>query len=271
MQEASDEKYMQIVIEPIRLSAQYRPKFGRGGRSAGLSIDEFQNLYQGDSFYSWLGLDNALIYAAHKAAGGITSVYRQIGIGCERLFREVLKDKLELTDEGVKWSYQVPASNGRVRKFHLDGRVVLADIRNVDARERFHEWMKRSAESVNVDPDVFATLKGAVFEVRQGYKSKDSKRQRADIANAAIAYTKAYLPCAVVFSEQIDADIVLRYRAEKWSIITGSTSEKSDPLSSTYSFFRDVIGYDLAAFFERNRETFREEVRTVLKTLLEPS
>jgi len=37
----------------------------------------------------------------------------------------------------------------------------------------------------------------AVFEVRQGYKSMDSKRQAADIANAAQALTKSRLPVLV--------------------------------------------------------------------------
>lgn len=34
------------------------------------------------------------MYAAHKAAGGMTSVYRQIGIGCERLFRKLVSAEL---------------------------------------------------------------------------------------------------------------------------------------------------------------------------------
>jgi hypothetical protein len=63
--------------------------------------------------------------------------------------------------------------------------------------------MREAAEAISADPNVFATLTGTVFEVRQGYKSKDSKRQNADIANAATAYTKAYLPCAVILSTQI--------------------------------------------------------------------
>ena len=131
--------------------------------------------------------------------------------------------------------------------------------------------MRQSAELVNVDPDVFATLKGAVFEVRQGYKSKDSKRQNADIANAVTAYTRAYLPCAVILSSQIDTEILLRYRAEKWSVITGIVGVETTPLVSTYDFAKEVIGYDLAAFFERNRETLKNKVNTVLKNLLDPS
>lgn len=110
-------------------------------------------------------------------------------------------------------------------------------------------------------------MTGTVFEVRQGYKSKDSKRQNADIANAAAAYTKGYFPCAVILSGQIDSDVLLRYRAEKWSVVTGVVSA-TDPRLSTYDFMRDVVGYDLAAFFERNSTALRKEINTILKTLL---
>ena len=270
MPNANDERYLQIVLDPIRVSAQYKPKFGQGNKGGGLSLEKFPTLYQGDPFYSWFGLDNPLMYAAHKAAGGMTSVYRQIGIGCEKLFRTMLQDAFGMTDEEANWSYEIPIAGGRTRKLHLDGRVLLDKIANHEARERFHEWMRQSAELVNVDPDIFATLKGTVFEVRQGYKSKDSKRQNADIANAAAAYTKAYLPCAVILSSQIDSDILLRYRAEKWAIIIGVMGAETTPLISTYGFAKDVIGYDLAAFFQRNQEKLKSEVDSVLKNLLEP-
>ncbi|MCX6277959.1 MAG: hypothetical protein NT004_07665 [Bacteroidetes bacterium] len=75
----------------------------------GVSLSGFLKLYGSDPFYSWIGLDSSLMYAAHKAAGGMTSVR------------------------------QTPKN-------------------------------------------------GVVFEVRQGYKSKDSKRQNADIDNATVAW-----------------------------------------------------------------------------------
>ena len=137
------------------------------------------------------------------------------------------------------------------------------------AKARFHDWMKQSANAVGVEPRVFDSLTGTVFEVRQGYKSKDSKHQNADIANASTAYIKSYLPCAAILSNQIDGDILLRYRAEKWSVITGII-RRNDPLVSTYDFMREVVGYDLAGFFQRNSETLRTEVDKVLRVLLEP-
>ncbi len=265
-----DERYLRIVLEPIRVSAEYRPKFGRGSKRGGLSLGEFQDLYRNDPFYGWFGLDNPLMYAAHKAAGGMTSVYRQIGIGCERLFRAVLRDCLGLSAEDAKWSYEVPTTGGGSRRLHLDGRVPLDKIKDKPARDRFHKWMRDSARLLRVDSDVSSTLKGVVFEVRQGYKSKDSKRQNADIANAATAYAKAYLPCAVILSTQIDSDILLRYRARKWSMLTGVTGA-ADPLLSTYDFLKEVVGYDLSSFFNRNQGVLKNEIGSILEKLLEPA
>jgi len=264
-----DARYIKAILDPIRVCAHYLPKFGQGAKGGGLTLAQFQQLYRGDPFYSWVGLDNPLMYAAHKAAGGMTSVYRQIGIGCEALFRQIIRDTLGLSAEDVRWSYKVPLADGRSRTLSLDGRVPLEAIRDQDAKDRIHDWMAKAASNLGVDRRVFETLTGTIFEVRQGYKSKDSKRQNADIANAATAYTSAYLPCAVILSAQIDGDILLRYRAEKWAVVTGIVGA-NDALTSTYDFVKEVIGYDLAAFFERNRDVLRAEVDTVLQSLLAP-
>lgn len=263
-----DAQYLKTIVDPIRVCAKYKPKFGQG-RSSGLALPEFQRLYQADPFYAWFGLDNPLMYAAHKAAGGMTSIYRQLGIGCEKLFRQILRDQLGLSAEEANWSYTVPTMGGKTRTLYLDGRVSLADIQAPITRKRFHDWMEQAAMAAGVAPAVFNSLTGAVFEVRQGYKSKDSKRQNADIANAATAYTNAYLPCAVILSAQIDGDILLRYRAERWSIITGVIG-LNDPLQSTYDFMQNIIGYDMAGFFQRNSTALKNEIDSVLRALLSP-
>jgi len=265
----NDAAYLDLVLEPIRACATYRPKFGQGSKGRGLTLEQFQTLYQADPFYNWFGLNHPMMYAAHKAAGGMTSVYRQIGIGCERLFRTIVRDSLGLTDEDVTWAYEIVLPSGKSRILSLDGRVPLDRIVDKSRRDQFHKWMKMAADEVGVDPKVVATLDGTVFEVRQGYKSKDSKRQNADITNAATAYTKAYLPCAVIFSTQIDSDILYRYRSEKWVVITGIVDAKN-PLISTYDFMRDVVGYDLAGFFKRNSDVLRREIEVVLRALLTP-
>jgi hypothetical protein len=265
----NDTPYLDLVLEPIRVCAKYKPRFGQGNKAGGLSLQQFKTLYQADPFYNWFGLDNPMMYAAHKAAGGMTSVYRQIGLGCEKLFRTIVRDSLGLTDEDVAWSYEFLLPTGKKRTLHLDGRVSLERISDKGKRRVFHEWMRKSAEKVGVDPKVFATLEGTVFEIRQGYKSKDSKRQNADLANAATAYTKAYLPCAAILSTQIDGDILYRYTREKWAVITGVVGA-GNPLISTYDFMREIVGYDLEGFFKRNSKVLQKEVEVVLGALLTP-
>ena len=90
-----DKEYLEIFLEPVRKCTNYKPKFGCSQKTEGYSYSDFSLLYGSDSFYAWIGLNTELMYSAHKAAGGMTSVYRQIGIGCERLFREVIIDSTE--------------------------------------------------------------------------------------------------------------------------------------------------------------------------------
>jgi hypothetical protein len=265
---SDDARYLSLLIDPIRVCAKYKPKMGQGG-GAGLTLEEFQALYQADPLYAWYGLDHPLMYAAHKAAGGMTSVYRQIGIGVEHLFNQIIRDQLGLTVAQAHWSYDVVGANLKTRTLTLDGRIDFNDVMDPAKRKRIQDWVKEAALELGVAPELQKILKGVVFEVRQGYKSKDSKRQNGDIANASTAYTQAYLPSCVVLSSQIDTDIVVRYRNEKWAILTGLIIQKS-PHRSTFAFAKDVLGYDLADFFQRNSQILKEEVAKVLHALLSP-
>lgn len=199
-----DAKYLTILLSPLRSCASYKPKFGRGA-SPGLDLDDFRALYGADPFYAWFGLDNPLIYTAHRAAGGMTSIYRQIGIGCERLFRRILQGRLRLSDEDTAWSHAVADPDGGSRTLSLDGRIPLKSVADDAGRRRVREW--------------------------------------------------------------IDPDVASRYEAAKWVLLRGQVGVASS-LVSTYSFARDVLGYNLAAFFERNQETLRTELASILETLL---
>jgi len=61
-----------------------------------------------------------------------------------------------------------------------------------------------------------------------------------------------------------------RYRGQKWAILVGKVGA-NDPQASTYDFMRLVVGYDLAAFFERNSQVLKKEVDVVLRRLLTPT
>ncbi|MDR1363973.1 MAG: hypothetical protein LBJ35_08020 [Spirochaetaceae bacterium] len=106
--------YLKKFLDPLRICKKYKPKFGRGNKENGLGLSQFITLYNADSFYSWCGLNSNLMYAAHKAAGGMTSIYRQIGKGCENLFKEILISSLEYNDRAfAEWSYKTSTKSGK--------------------------------------------------------------------------------------------------------------------------------------------------------------
>src|SRR5579875_952494 len=266
---ARDETYRELLLTPLWKCADYLPKMGAADA---VDLDGFKLLYGSDPLYHWMGFDSDLMFAAHKAAGGMTSVYRQLGIGCERLFRQVLRDELGLTADQVTWSYEVLSEQdeevvaggkaAKARILSLDGRVESADIEARDRQQRFRDWMRAQQRALNITVD----LKGAVFEVRQGYKSADSKRQNADLANASQALGHGYLPGLVIMSSQINQVVYERYKIGNWAVLLGVLG-LDDPLKSTFDFLREVIGYDLVAFFERNSPKLRAEVETILRKL----
>lgn len=259
-----DKEYLETFLFPVRNCKTYRPKFGQGNSGKGLSINEFKALYSSDPFYSWLGLDTDLMYAAHRAAGGMTSVYRQIGIGCERLFRSVLFDSTGYSDsEFATWSYTTKTRSGKAKKLSLDGRIELSEIQNKAVLNRVRSWIQDYCADLG---EVSEPGNGIVFEVRQGYKSKDSKRQNADIDNATVAWANNYLPVFAIFSSQIDTDIVLRYRNNRCGVLVGTTTENEQ--SSLYAFCNNVLGYDLADFFKRHTMEIQNEIHDILETLL---
>ncbi len=259
----NENQYLETFLAPVRQSKSYRPKFGHGNKKQGFSLSEFKTLYGSDPFYSWVGLDTDLMYAAHRAAGGMTSVYRQIGIGCERLFRAMLIDTTGYTNaEFATWSYTTQTPSGTARKLSLDGRLELSKIENQTVLTNVTQWIKDYCVELN---EVSEPTNGIVFEIRQGYKSKDSKRQNADIDNATVAWANNYLPVFAVFSSQIDTDIVLRYRNNRCGILIGTTSDDNN--TSLYAFCEQILGYDLAGFFKRHTTTIKKEIHDVLETL----
>jgi hypothetical protein len=141
-----DTRLVELFLEPVRKCATYKPAFGQGD-SDGLSITDFQSLYGQDQFYAWIGLDDPLLYAAHKAAGGLTSVYRQVGVGSERLLRAIMMESLHLSDSQVEWRYNYAKPDKKQGVHILDAKIVLADLTSAP-RQRFEAWLKSALKQV---------------------------------------------------------------------------------------------------------------------------
>jgi hypothetical protein len=264
---AGDEKYLELLLAPIRECAKYHPAFGRDSEE-GVTLEQFKTFYSADPLYHWIGLDSELMYAAHKAAGGMTSIYRQLGIGCERLLREIIKDQFGITEDEASWSYKYEKEDGKTGTHTLDVLVDANHLRNRTQQKGVLEWLKRAAASLKLPAERSAALRGAVFEIRQGYKSADSKRQNADLRFGLRAYNENYLPVICIVSTQASQTVCRRYSNSQLLVLVGNFEED---IASTFAFFQAVVGYDLPGFFRRNSERLRDEFNEVLKGLLTPA
>lgn len=266
MDKKHDSAYLGILLSPLDECAHHKPAFGSNDPN-GVDIEQFRKMYGDDPLYHWVGLDSDLMYAAHNAAGGMTSIYRQLGIGCERLLRQIIQDEFQLDDTQTAWSYTYDKGNGTLARHTLDACIRTNDIKNLAKRERFSGWLVATAHSMDYSDSNVNSLNGAVFEVRQGYKSADSKRQNADLRFGMRARSDdALLPVIVIVSTQVNNNIFRRYRDQRLHMMLGAL--KGD--NSTFGFFSDVIGYDLADFFQRNSAAIRQRFEAMIKKLLAP-
>jgi hypothetical protein len=266
MNKKHDSTYLSILLSPLDECAHYKPAFG-GNSQNGIDINQFRKMYGDDPLYHWLGLDSDLIYAAHKAAGGITSIYRQLGIGCERLLRQIIKNEYQLDDTQVAWPYSYDKGNGTMATHTLDACIRTNDIKNLAKREKFCGWLFDAAHSMGYSNSNVDSLSGAAFEIRQGYKSADSKRQNADLRFGMRARSDdALLPVIMIVSTQVNNRVFQRYRDQRIYMMLGVL--KGD--NSTFGFFLDVVGYGLADFFQRNSSFIRQRSEAIIKQLLTP-
>ncbi len=169
--------------------------------------------------------------------------------------------QLGLNRSQLQWSYEVQSGNV-TRRINLDAKVEIADVADGSRRQKLMDWIQKTCNTFGIA----SAMRGVIFEVRQGYKSKDSKRQQADIQTASNAYAQDYLPVLLLLSSQIDENVATRYRSALWIILKGSVA--GTPQESTYAFCREVLGYDLAEFFHRHSESLRNEIRDIIRYLL---
>lgn len=254
--------YREILLSPLRTCSDYLPKMGG---QTGVDLKSFISSYGSDPLYHWMGFDSPLMFAAHKAAGGMTSLYRQLGIGTERLFRRILMDSFGLSEDEANWSYEYTKPNKKVATRYLDGRLDFDLISKSGKRDPsiVIDWVNDVKKYLNIQ----IPLSGSVFEVREGYKSADSKRQNGDLDNLAQALKHGYLMTMALMSMQINNTVKTRYQEGGLLVLTGDITSRN-PLESTYAFIDQVAGYDLVAFFERNTDLLREETSQILESLL---
>ena len=161
-------------------------------------------------------------------------------------------------------------ADGKIGRLTLDAHIDINDIRAPAAREAVEKWVRDAGDSLGLDSRKRAALRGAVFEVRQGYKSADAKRQNADMRSALRARDDGYLFVIMLVSSQASQTVIRRYRNASMLVLVGDRT-RTTAMDNTFVFCDEVLGYSLPAFFERNTATIRAEVERILQGLLSPA
>ena len=104
----------------------------------------------------------------------MTSIYRQIGIGCEAPFAE-FSGFSGLTYEDVKWSYTLPKSEGKTRTLYFRYRIPMEKVGDIYRRNIVKQWIRQAALRMEIEPKIAKSLTGIVFEIRQGYEVRTQK------------------------------------------------------------------------------------------------
>jgi hypothetical protein len=160
----------------------------------------------------------------------------------------------------------VVKEDGSKGKLTLDARIDLSHLADKARKQAFKNWLVQSGKSLKLPEAKCLSLKGVVFEIRQGYKSADSKRQNAGLRSVLRSYSEDYLPVIMVISSQINRTVRARYLSSQMLILVGTVG--GIPTESTFKFFEEVVGYDLAKFFKRNQARLRADFEQVIKSLL---
>jgi len=195
----------------------------------------------------------------------MTSLYRKLGDGCQNLFRAIIRDQFRVDDHQARWAYEIPKAGGKKTTRELDGYIDILEFPESEALDRFKVWLGGAKARL----DAKLSPRGAVFEVRQGYKSQDAKRSTGDVDNAGQIALQSCLPVLAVFSRQLPVQIARRYRSNGWLILSGEVAD--DPLASTYGFSKSVMGFDLAGFLSEHVQELRAQTERVFQGLLTES
>lgn len=233
--ETPSETYLDIFTGPLKVARSY----------------EKQEMPQADPFMDWLGLNLPILIEVRERAGRQTSISRQVGLGCERLLLRLIQDKFGVPAESCGWSQVV---EGQRRTLDACIRFTFVSERQIELAA----WVREACLLLNIP----LAQTGVVFEVRQGHKSGDSKRQLGDKKNAARAREEGFLPVMLVFSTQLPAATHRRYQKDGWLVLTGRLG--GGPLRSTYAFFHEVLGFDMAGFLEDHQEEFKSIVQSIM-------
>ncbi|MEA5533148.1 type I restriction endonuclease [Crocosphaera sp. XPORK-15E] len=221
---------LNLAVTNIRTVLEYNPyKSYKGIKNR----QEFQQLIAGDPAFGVLGLDDERYIIARVGGNLITSLHRKIGDMYEALFRYLLKERFELTEEDLNFSVEVKIGD-RIQMRSTDGLI---------KKDKFNQ---------NI-PQEWSQYEGIGFEIRSCYQIGDSKRIQADYDMSLKLKEQNILPVMIVFCNTSLKSPLARL-SKSWNLYQGEES---------FNIVHSITRFDLYDFLQRNSDVIKQEINNI--------
>lgn len=243
--------YDTVMAHLSKLAAYVPGPVKKAGGTKELLVER----YAQDPLYSIFGLDSPEYVGATLSGGTVTSIHRKLGDIYEDCVKMIFVHCLKQTPAQV--TYSATIMSGDTEEERSADAYLQFDRLEPDDRERVEAFCSEELHKLTDDPKV--TLIGIGLEVRHCYATGDSKRAQADEAMGRHFYLSGVLPVVPFFCNQSNPSIIRRYKSRSiWVVKEGIDS---------YETVKQLSGFDMYDFMQRNRDDFRTPIIELLRSL----
>ncbi len=265
----SEKIYLDELLEPVRTCADLLPRLSAeaGSSNRVRHYHDYRMRFQADPIGQWCGLDSERIYVARRLSSAIDDLYHCLRIGYARMTRSVFRDCASYRshhDSG--WRYKITTRSGSTRVVSMDACLHLDKITNSKLRARTQDWLTICCRQLN---GVIEPVKGAVFKTSTGYVAGGSREPYADLDSAGVAWAHGFMPVMAVYSSQYPDAAAAKYINSCWTVLTADN--RRNPASSLFSFYTNVLEFDLGAFFTVHAPSIQREIDDFLNRIMNPN
>jgi hypothetical protein len=230
--------------ELLRIVERHIAVAGRYSRQK--DIGKEQAALKADPVFSVFGLTGQEYILAKARGAQMVSLHRKLGDLYQELVCTVFRQTLGLSASDLELELVRP-SGAEAGRRTLDAKIEFECVAT-EARTRVESTSRRIAGE-NTPKYTSLPPRGLGFELRFCYQIGDAKRINADIENAEDALAMGFLPIMLVFCSISLPDPLDRFRSRsKWFVLEGRPA---------YDLVRELTGYDLFAFLNRERESIQ--------------
>ncbi len=195
-----------------------------------------------DALYGLLFKNISVFYAQSVLGGRITtSLHRNFGDIIEVSVREIFKHAYSLDDGLARSSFSIQSIEKRSTRT-TDVSIPFEALTNAQEKSLRAYHVKLCGKHTPALLAQHGACRGLGYEVRQCYKSNDSKRRTADIDMSDLLFQNKIIPMMLIFCSSSSPSIIRDYRRlSKWMIVEGDDA---------FDYVREISGFDFRGYLD---------------------